>query len=91
MTLPHSPALVAAVWLLCMVSAIAVVMVSFECRVLADQLMQLRTQEQQLQVEWGKLLLEESALAAHARVEDIAQRELGMRRPLPAEIRVVLP
>ena len=78
-------------WMLCLVSAIAVVNVSFECRLLSDELMQLRTREQQLQIEWGQLLLEESALAAHARLEEIARSELGMRRPTGAEIRVVVP
>ncbi len=85
----HFSLLIGSGWVLSLVCSIAVIMVSFECRILADQLMQLRVEEQQLQVDWGRLLLEESALAAHARVEERAQQELGMRRPLPNEIRVV--
>ena len=91
MKLEPQVGVIGAGWMLCLVSAVVVVTVSFECRMLSDQLMQLRVHEQRLQVEWGRLLLEESALAAHARLEDIAQIELGMRRPRPDEIRVVLP
>lgn len=82
---------IAASWVLCILSAIAVVTVSFECRILSDQLMQLKTRQQQLQVEWGRLLLEESAFAEHSRLEDIAVAQLGMRRPSPGEVRVVGP
>lgn len=78
-------------WLLCLLSAVAVVTISFECRILADQLMQLRVKQQQLQVEWGRLLLEESAFAEHSRLEDIARNQLGMKRPGVGEVRVVGP
>lgn len=88
-TSPQFVAVVAS-WLLCIVSAIAVVTVSFECRILSDQLMQLKSRQQQLQVEWGRLLLEESAFAEHSRLEEMAGSQLGMRRPSPGEVRVVV-
>lgn len=81
---------IVASWALCLVSAVAVVTVSFECRILSDELMQLKSRQQQLQVEWGRLLLEESAFAEHSRLEDVAGSQLGMRRPGPGEVRVVI-
>lgn len=82
---------IVASWVLCILSAIAVVTVSFDCRILSDQLMQLKVRQQQLQVEWGRLLLEESAFAENSRLEEIARNQLGMRRPTPGEVHVVMP
>ena len=39
-----------------------------------------------LEVEWGQLQLEQSTLAAHARVEKLARDKLGMRPPAPGQI-----
>ncbi len=81
----------ATLWLLNMGFALAVVVVSFNCRLLADELMDLKSEQQRLQVEWGRLLLEESALAANVRVEQVARSELAMKRPAFDQIRVIGP
>ncbi len=53
------------------------------------------TQQQQLQqrnaleVEWGQLLLEQSALAAHGRIEKMVTQRLDMYVPSPDDIVVV--
>jgi len=43
------------------------------------------------EVEWGRLLLERSTLAAHARVERIARDDLHLRQPRPEEVRLLRP
>ncbi len=40
---------------------------------------------QQIQVDWGKLLLEQGAWSAQSRVQEIAQLSLGMRVPSAQE------
>lgn len=55
-----------------------------------EQQQQLQTRDQ-LQVEWGQLLLEQSALAAHSRVERMVTGKLEMHVPAPSEIVVVSP
>lgn len=44
---------------------------------------------QQLEVEWGKLQIEQSTLAAPARIEELARRQLQMQWPTPEQIRRV--
>ena len=45
------------------------------------QYQQLQTQQQQQQVRWGQLLLEQSAWSTQARVQNIAQSKLDMVVP----------
>lgn len=54
----------------------------------SDYQLQLQARDQ-LDVEWGQLLLEQSTFAAHARIEQFAIRKLGMRVPDPDEIIMV--
>lgn len=42
-----------------------------------------------LDVEWGRLQIEQSTWSTHSQVEQIARRKMHMRTPAPAEIRVV--
>jgi len=44
----------------------------------------------ELEADYGRLQLEEGALASHQRVERIAKEQLQMRRPLPSDIMIVL-
>ena len=83
------------VWLklalvLCLItSAIMVNYISHLNRNLfSDYQMQLQERDE-LDVEWGQLLLEQSAFAAHARVEQVAIKKLGMRAPNSDEIALV--
>ena len=46
-----------------------------------NALQQLEQNRNRLQVEWGRLLLEQSSLVAQGRVEDTAIAELGMEAP----------
>ncbi|HTQ99625.1 MAG TPA: cell division protein FtsL [Candidatus Acidoferrum sp.] len=50
-------------------------------RHLLNNLQQLVQQQNELQVEWGQLLLEQSSLVAQGQVEEIAIGQLGMEVP----------
>jgi cell division protein FtsL len=79
------------VWLLaaCMVSAIAVVELRHESRVLYAQLQKLQQQRDALNVEWGQLLLEEGAWSQHRRIESVARTQLDMELPAATQVRVL--
>lgn len=62
-------------------SALAVVYSTFKNRQLFIELQQLEGQERHMQIELGKLLLEESAWSSPAVVEQLARRELSMQEP----------
>jgi len=62
-------------------SGLGVVYVTYTSRHLLNTLQQLENQRNRLQVEWGRLLLEQSSLVALGRVEDMAIAELGMEVP----------
>jgi cell division protein FtsL len=81
--------LIGILWLCVLVSAIAVVYVTFDVRRYTQELAQTSKKTQNLQIETGQLLLEKSALAAYARVERIATEQLNMRVPTGHEIVVV--
>lgn len=62
-------------------SALGVVYAVNESRHLLNELQTLENRRNDLQVEWGQLLLEQSSLVSQGRVEDIAIAELGMKIP----------
>jgi cell division protein FtsL len=62
-------------------SALGVVYAVNESRHLLNELQVLENKRNDLQVEWGQLLLEQSSLVSQGRVEDIAIAELGMKIP----------
>lgn len=72
------PFLAVCLWLVSLVSAIAVVYSTWQSRKAIQALEELRREENGLQVISGQLLLEKSSWAAYTRVEEIAQTELGM-------------
>jgi len=77
---------IAVLWLLVLVSALAVVASTQQVRRQTDELETLRRQASQLQVQWGQYLLERSTWAAYGRVEAIATSELNMKAPVSDEI-----
>jgi cell division protein FtsL len=81
--------LVVVSWLGVVSSALTVVYVSHGCRTLYAELAILEQHANELQVEWGQLLLEQSYLASYARIEQLATEQLQMRAPRPSEIVVV--
>ncbi len=72
-------------------SALAVIDARHENRLLFAQLQQLRQQRDQINIEWGQLLLEQSTWSTHARIEQMATQKLDMEMPMHPEIVVVYP
>lgn len=69
--------LVAAVFL----TALLVVTLRHHVRLLSSELQVLQAERDALDIEWGKLLLEEGAWSEHRRVETVARQRLGMAIP----------
>jgi len=72
-------------------AAIAVTYSVHKSRQYLHQLQVLQVERDNLEVEWGQLLLEQQAWGAYARVGKIAADELGMRNPAPHDIMMVRP
>jgi len=77
-------------WALVLVSALAVVYSTHRSRQLFDELQKLSQEQNRLEVEWGKLLLERSTRSSLGTVEQMV-RTWGMREPLLEETRVMQP
>lgn len=80
---------VIALWMLVLVSAMTVAYVSHVCRQKYDQLTALERENNQLQVAYGKYLLEQSAWGSLQRIETMAMEGLDMHSPQPQEIIMV--
>ncbi|CDZ78627.1 cell division protein FtsL [Legionella massiliensis] len=72
-----------------LVSALAIVYTTNEYRLNFIELQRLEQQANQLQLQWGQLLLEQASLATPARVEQLASEKLEMRLPTDKEIYVL--
>ncbi|MBF8223068.1 cell division protein FtsL [Halomonas sp. 328] len=83
--------LVAALVVVTLVSAVAVVASSHQTREQYARLQRLEREQNQLQTEWGQLLLEESAWSSPARIERLAVERLEMRLPDVHEAEVIRP
>ncbi|HET6725410.1 MAG TPA: cell division protein FtsL [Gammaproteobacteria bacterium] len=81
----------AALALALVVSALGVVHTVWRNRTLFAQLQQLRQQRDKLNVEWGRLQLEESTWATHARIQQVAREKLDMHVPQKIQRVVVKP
>lgn len=63
------------------VSAVWVASTRHQARQLFIELEALNRERDRLQVDWGRLQLEQSAWAAHPRVESLARDEIGLSLP----------
>lgn len=72
-------------------SALGVIYVKHQNRKLFIELEQQRKEQDQLDVDWGRLQLEQSTWATHGRIEDIARRKLNMALPNENEVVIVRP
>ena len=70
-------------------SSIGVVVSAHKNRELFNTLSQLQGERDQYQREWSQLLLEQSALSAHSRVESLAAQRVGMVVPGKEDIVLV--
>lgn len=76
-------------WVLVLVTSIAVVHSTYQSRVLFNQSEKLNEQTYQLDVEWNQLLLEKSSLATYGRIEVAARKVLDMGQPKNADVVLV--
>jgi cell division protein FtsL len=70
-------------------SALGVVWTRHESRVLFVILTTLENQRDELNIEYGKLELEQATYAEPRRIDDEARQKLGMLNPLPQDIRLL--
>lgn len=76
-------------WLLVLISAMAVVRSTHETRAQLNQLEVMRREAAQLHVQWGQYLLEQSAWSAYGRIEKQATEKLNMVIPRAEQLIVV--
>lgn len=72
-------------------SALGVVYAKHESRKLFVQLQKMQTIRDELEVEWGRLQLEQSTWATDGRIERVARQDLGMEIPAPGAVVIVKP
>jgi cell division protein FtsL len=65
------------------ISAMLVVFTTHQTRQIISTKEQAMVERERLDNEWRNLLLEETALSEHSRVETLAERQLEMKRPEP--------
>jgi cell division protein FtsL len=70
-------------------SAIGVVWTRHESRVLFVDLTRLQNQRDELNIEYGRLELEQATWAEPRRIDDEARQKLGMVAPKPQDIQLV--
>jgi cell division protein FtsL len=76
-------------YVLVLLSAAGVILSAHHNRQMAIALESTMQQKDQLDVQWRNLILEQSALTEHNRIEDLVQKQLNMHRPSPEEEIVV--
>jgi cell division protein FtsL len=72
-----------------LVSAGLVILSAHHNRQMSIAIERLMQEKDQLDVEWRHLVLEQSALTEHNRIEALVKSQLDMHRPLPSEEVVV--
>lgn len=82
-------ALILALLVAVIASALGVVWTRHESRVLFVQLTALQNQRDELNIEYGRLELEQATHAEPRRVDSEARQKLGMLEPRPQDIRLL--
>lgn len=72
-------------------SAIGVIYSKHHNRMLYVELRELEVKRDNLNVDWGRLQLEQSTWATHGRVESAARKRLNMRNVDYAEVVIIKP
>jgi len=83
--------LVIALFVLVLGSAVGVVFSKHESRKLFVQLQTLQKESDQIQIEWGRMQLEQSTWATHSRIERLARKKLDMKIPLAENVIIIRP
>jgi cell division protein FtsL len=85
------PVIVPLLWLAALGSATQVIYARHRARDLFVQLERLNAERDALEMEWGRLQLEQSYWSSHAFVERVASAKLQMNLPQTREVRIVRP
>jgi len=72
-----------------LISALASVYAKHQSRKLFVEMQTLVVERDRLEMDWGRLQIEQSTQANHARVENIARERLSMRTPTPDDVKLV--
>ncbi len=78
-------------FVLVLVSALMLIVSKHQSRKLFVELQQLNYQIDELNTEWGRLQLEQSAFSDHGRIERIARTKLSMVMPPSDEVIFIKP
>lgn len=70
-------------------SGLLLIRAEHDARRLFIELEELNREHDRLQIDWGRLQIEQSTWATHARIEQVATQELALSRPAPEEIYVI--
>jgi cell division protein FtsL len=71
-------------------SALAGIWAKHQARRLFVDLETLVAERDQLEMDWGRLQIEQSTWANHSRVEQLAREQMSMRTPRGADVRLVV-
>lgn len=74
-----------------MVSAMGSVYAKFKARKQFVELQSLVTERDRLEMDWGRLQIEQSTQGNHARVERLAREQLSMHTPTRQDMELVAP
>lgn len=78
-------------WIAVLASAAGTIYTKHRARELFVELERVNRERDRLEIEWGRLQLEQSAFSTHAFVENVAAANLGMLTPPPKQIEVIAP
>ena len=85
------PLLLAALWLAVLASSVQVIYARHKAREVFVRLEQLNAERDSLDMEWGRLQLEQSYWSSNAFVERVANAKLSMSLPQTRDVRIVRP
>ena len=85
------PIILPVLWLAALGSAVQVIYARHEARDLFVHLEKLNADRDSLEMEWGRLQLEQSYWSSHAFVERVANARLQMNLPQARDVRIVRP
>ena len=85
------PLILAVLWLAVLASSVQVIYARHKAREVFVRLEQLNAERDALDMEWGRLQLEQSYWSSHAFVERVANAKLQMNLPQMRDVRIVRP
>jgi cell division protein FtsL len=83
--------MLAVLWLAVLGSSVQVIYARHQARQIFVRLEQLNAERDALDMEWGRLQLEQSYWSSHAFVERVANTKLQMNLPQMRDVRIVRP